>query len=124
MAETQRSVFNVIGCEGADFLEEVTDSRLIKKNELFFSLMVGTLPGEPEYGAGIGLLVGELNTNNLVSSLERRVRERIPDEVPAVRVRGIVTQQDKTRQTVNADIHFTDLESKTDVYLPLGFTQK
>ena len=121
MAAAILSILNIAGVPNAEFIEEVTDSQLIKKNEIFFALLVDGIPGDPGFGVGISELVGNLNTDRLKDELSRRSKETLLDLVNGIEYGGIAVEQVAEQQFIGADIHFTDLDSNADIMIPLAF---
>lgn len=120
----QESIFNIAGVPSDDFIEEVTDSQLIKKNDIFFALLVGGLPGDPGFGVGVSELVGELNITELRSSLEKKASDTLIGLVDGIEYKGTAVKQIPGQQFISADMHFVDIESKKDILIPLAFPTK
>jgi len=120
MASTQ-SILNIAGVPSDEFIEEVTDSKTIKKNEIFFAMLVDGLPGDPAFGLGISDLVGSLNTNKLKGDLNRKAAKQLPDLVSGIRYEGLAVAQDVSNQHIAADFHFVDLDANAPILIPLAF---
>ncbi len=119
----QESIFNITGVLNEEFIEEVTESQAIKKNQIFFAILVNGLPGDPGFGVGVSELIAEPNTVNLKRFIRRRIEKTIPDLVEGVRFEGQAIRQDPENQVLEADLHFTDLETNEDIIIPLGLKQ-
>ena len=124
METHEKSIFNIAGVLNDDFIEEVTESQQMKKNQLFFALLVDGLPGDPNFGVGISNLVGEHNTEKLKRQLEDRVENTMPDLVEGIKYKGTAVEQIKDQQFIGFDLHFTDLDTNEDDFIPLGFSTK
>jgi hypothetical protein len=120
MASTQ-SILNIAGVPSNEFIEEVTDSKTIKKNEIFFAMLVDGLPGDPAFGLGISDLVGSLNTSKLKSDLNRKAAKQLPDLVSGISYEGLAVAQDVSNQFIGADFHFNDQDANDDILIPLAF---
>jgi len=119
MANLDKAIYNIAGVPNEDFIEEVTELQPIKKNEIFFALLVDGLAGDPAFGVGLGSMVGEENTVNIERRLKRKVQKGIPEFVDDVALATVKFEQ--SDQALNADLAFIDLVSNDEYLIPLGF---
>lgn len=115
------SIFNIAAIPSDEFIEEVTDSQTIKKNEIFFAMLVDGVPGDPAFGLGLSELIGNLNTKKMKSDLNKKASKQLPDLVKGIDYKGLAVQQDISNQFIAADFHFTDLDANNDILIPLAF---
>lgn len=119
----EKSVFNIIGVPSEEFIEEVTDPQLIKKNGIFMAVLADGLAGDPEFGVGMSELLGEQNVSWLRTELNRKA-STIPDIVENVDFKGMAVDQKIDEQFIGADLHFVDKDSNDDILIPLGFANQ
>lgn len=115
------AILNIAGLQNEEFIEEVTDSQQIKKNAIFFALLTDGLPGDPGFGVGVSVLVGEPNTEATALRLDKRAQDTLPAIVENIRYDGISVQRYPNDQTMNVNLKFTDLDAKANsrVLVPL-----
>lgn len=117
-------ILNIAGVPSDDFIEEVTGSQAVKKNSIFFALLTDGLPGDPDFGVGIGDLVGEQNTMKLKNRLERRASNTLPDLVSGIEYKGMASEANVEDQSLLADLLFVDLDSNDELFIPIGFAKE
>lgn len=118
MADLKNPILNVNGNPSDDFIEEITESQTKKYNQLVFGVLVNGLAGEPTFGLGLGDLVGETNTYELVTEIRDRAREELPNLVDNIEYDGISAEQGD--KYLGIDLRFTDLETKEALLLPIA----
>jgi hypothetical protein len=115
------TIFNIVGVQNAEFLEEVVSSGLIKKNEVYFALLVNGLAGEPDFGVGLSTMVGELNVRQLKRFIEDKIENGLPDLVDGITLNDYVINQDVKNQLIAVDLELTDNDSDEPILIPVGF---
>jgi hypothetical protein len=113
------TIFNIAGVPNEEFLEEVTDSQQVKKNAIFFALLTDGVPGDPGFGVGLSVLVGESDTEATAIELDRRSADMLPALVEGIRYEGVGVERFLSEQLMTADLRFTDLDSNARVLVPL-----
>ena len=121
MAVAPKAILNITGLPNDEFIEEVTDIKLIKKNEIFFAVLIDGLPGDPGFGVGVSELVGALNDKRLKNDLNKKAESTLLDLVEGIEYKGITVERLPEEQFIGADLHFTEVESTEELLIPLAF---
>ena len=117
-------VLNIAGVPSDDFIEEVSGSQDVKRNSIFFALLTDGLPGDPDFGVGIGDLVGEQNTSKLKNRIERRAANIVPNLVSGIEYKGMASEASVEDQSLQVDLFFVDLETNEELFIPIGFAKE
>jgi hypothetical protein len=124
MIDDTVSILNAAGLPSVDFIEEVTDSRLRKKNEVVFAISVNGLPGDPAFGVGLVDMIFDEIDSNMQRAIRDGLRTTLPDLISDLKYNGSVIALLPDKKFVGVDISCTDLESGQEVMTPVAVMRK